>query len=162
MLKIQVLGSGMIPRGLGIAPRLEPFKADFSLLGTILGTAGLEVNYFNPATGKFEKLTKKNFRRVWDAYSNYKEDVKPVETKPADHVVNYNNTAPEVHHVEAPVVQQPMAVEQPKVETTNTPIEPATTEAKVDTKVEDKVEQKQSNDNNGQKNNNGYNNQKKH
>ena len=38
MLKIQVLGNGFIPRGLGIAPRREPFKADLLLIQTILAS----------------------------------------------------------------------------------------------------------------------------
>jgi len=32
MLNIQVLGNGLIPRGLGLAPRLEPFPADYILI----------------------------------------------------------------------------------------------------------------------------------
>ena len=48
MLKIQVLGTGMIPRLGVIAPRIEPFMADLTWISLILSTPGLEINYIDP------------------------------------------------------------------------------------------------------------------
>lgn len=70
MLNIQVLGSGLIPRGLGIAPRLEPFPADYTLICTIMQTCGLEVKMVNPDDGKLIKLTPNNVKRMWDKYGS--------------------------------------------------------------------------------------------
>ena len=66
MLKIQVLGHGLIPRGMGIAPRKEPFYADLNLIGLILQTPGLSVNYVT-SLGTLQPLTTKNLKKVWDA-----------------------------------------------------------------------------------------------
>lgn len=68
MLNIQVLGNGLIPRGLGLAPRLEPFPADYTLICTIMQTRGLEVKMVNPDDGKLIKLTPNNVKRMWDKY----------------------------------------------------------------------------------------------
>lgn len=70
MLKIQVLGKGLIPRGHGIAPKKEPFSADLTLIGTILGTAGLKVNYINPETNQPSPLTRENYQNVYRKYPN--------------------------------------------------------------------------------------------
>lgn len=69
MLNIQVLGKGLIPRGLGIAPRKEPFPADYSLIATIMQTHGLKVNMIRPDDGKVVELTPNNVKRMWDKYS---------------------------------------------------------------------------------------------
>lgn len=68
MLNIQVLGKGLIPRGLGIAPRKEPFPADYTLIAAIMQTNGLEVHMINPDDGKPIKLTQQNVKRLWDKY----------------------------------------------------------------------------------------------
>lgn len=70
MLKIQVLGSGLIPRGHGIAPKKEPFPADLTLIGLILSTPGLKMNYINPETGKLAPLTRENYQKVYQKYPN--------------------------------------------------------------------------------------------
>ena len=70
MLKIQVLGKGLIPRGLGLAPRKTPFDADLTLITTILNTHGLSVNYVNPEDGRLLPLNRQNCKRVWDKYNN--------------------------------------------------------------------------------------------
>ena len=84
MLKIKVLGTGLIPRGYGLAPRKEPFMADLTLIQTILGTCpNLKVLYLNPISGKFDQLTKKTAKYVWDKFSDYeKRDVEPVKNLP--------------------------------------------------------------------------------
>lgn len=93
MLKIIVLGKGLIPRGLGLAPRKEPFKADLTLIQTILATPGLKVKMLHPEDGHLVDLTKSNLTSNWQKYSNYKKsgtdqavldgkkDKTPVETK---------------------------------------------------------------------------------
>lgn len=100
MLKIQVLGKGLIPRGYGIAPRLEPFPADLTLIGTILTCSNLKVNYINPETNKPMPLTRENCQKVYKKYENVVSDkpkkttidnVKPsVPTPPPASVSDYN------------------------------------------------------------------------
>lgn len=80
-VKIQVLGHGLIPRGYGLAPRKEPFPADPLLIGTIL-QAGFKVNALNPVTGKFEEMTKKNYRQMYNRLDGAKPVVKQEEKKP--------------------------------------------------------------------------------
>ena len=70
MLKIQVLGQGLIPRGHGIAPKKEPFPADLTLIGLILGTPGLKMNYINPETNQLAPLTRDNYQKVYAKYPN--------------------------------------------------------------------------------------------
>ena len=82
-LKIQVFGKGLIPRGYGLAPRKNPFPADYVLIGTILNTPGLSVKYINPETGVPADLTKSNLKKIWDKYSNYVAPVKPVVVESA-------------------------------------------------------------------------------
>lgn len=84
MLKIQVLGKGMIPRGYGLAPRKEPFPADYLTIGTIIKTPGLKVKYLNPESGKLMPLDGHNVKRIWDRYANWNpknevNDVAPPE-----------------------------------------------------------------------------------
>lgn len=102
MLRIQVLGKGLIPRGYGLAPRLDPFPADLMMIATILNTNGLTVNYIHPEDGKPRLLTKANVKRVYDTYGNGYVVKKPVV-----------NTAPVAPVVEQPVVEK---VEETKVE----------------------------------------------
>jgi hypothetical protein len=68
MLKIQVLGKGLIPRGYGLAPRKEFFKADLSLIQIILTTPGLKVNMLSPVDGKIIPVTRENVKKLWDKY----------------------------------------------------------------------------------------------
>lgn len=71
MLKIQVLGSGLIPRGYGLAPRKEPFPADLTLIHTIMSTPGLRVNMITPDDNRTIELNNGNLKRLWDKYKNY-------------------------------------------------------------------------------------------
>lgn len=75
-LTIQVLGKGLIPRGYGLAPRKEPFKADLTLIQTILATSGLKVNYLRPEDNKLVSLDRSNLKRVWDRYHNPNKIIK--------------------------------------------------------------------------------------
>lgn len=85
MLKIQVMGKGMIPRGYGLAPRVEPFSADLTLIQTIMSTPGLEVNMIHPEEKRTIKLTNQNLKRMWDTYSDYrpKENTSRSMTSPS-------------------------------------------------------------------------------
>ena len=85
MLKIQVLGRGMIPRGYGLAPRKEFFNADLNLIGTILMTPGLKVNMLNPEDGKIIQVTNSNLKTLWNRYrSDINRPSKVVEVKKED------------------------------------------------------------------------------
>ena len=71
-LKIQVNGSGLIPRGYGIAPRKEPFMAnDIYFINLILNTKGLTVKFLNPETNSLQDVDRKNLKKIWDKYANY-------------------------------------------------------------------------------------------
>lgn len=89
-LKIQVLGKGLIPRGYGLAPRKDPFNADLTLIGTILNTSGLSINFLHPEDNRLIPLTKSNLKRIWDTYSNM--EYKTEKSKE----VNVNNVKPHV------------------------------------------------------------------
>ena len=156
MIKIQVLGSGMIPRDLGIAPRKEPFYADRDVIYTILNTPGLSINYLHPENGRFFPLTRENMKKVLDKFKNATYD-KPVATVPParPHVPEpkKEDPKPEEKKVEEkkPVAPPPPPahVEPPKPTTAPQPVsapkvEPKTEEPKKeDPKPEEKkVEEK--------------------
>lgn len=97
MLKIRVLGKGLIPRGYGLAPKKEPFLVDFETLGVMLYTPGLKPEYYHPGSTKFLPLTIYNAREIYNKYGNEKAvKVKPiVTTEPVPEV----KTAAEVKEV---------------------------------------------------------------
>lgn len=137
MLKIQVLGKGLIPRGLGLAPRKEPFMADFTLIATILSTPGLKVNMLHPEDGHAIELTNSNLKRNWDKYANYqKKSVAPTQQQTAPVAPVQTTTAPQIT--------------EPQI------TEPQNAEEKVNDKVEEKVDDKSQQDhtNQNQQNNN--------
>lgn len=74
MLKIQVLGNGLIPRLGAIAPRKEPFMADLTWITLILSTPGLEINYIDPSDGSVHPLDRLNFREVYERFENIDYD----------------------------------------------------------------------------------------
>lgn len=143
MLKIQVLGKGLIPRGYGLAPRVNPFPADLTLIGTILNTNGLTVNYLNPETNKMCPLTKENLKKVYDKFGN-----KEVKT-PERHLPGAN--APQVKVSEtvttnvaptAPTASTGTPEAAPAVEEVTTPQAPEQQkpeEIKTEESVEEKV-----------------------
>lgn len=92
-LKIQVLGTGVIPRGLGLAPRKEPFNADLLLIQTILASpCKFKVKMVHPASGQLIEVTRKNLKNLWDKYSNYSEtpaSVGNLEETGVDHFADH-------------------------------------------------------------------------
>lgn len=107
MVKIQVLGHGLIPRGHGIAPRKEPFEADLKLIKTILEMGTFKVNMVNPINGAKVPITGANFEkmyRAWDKYAAPEKEKKPV----------LHPTAPSVQPVR--VESKEEVKEEPKVE----------------------------------------------
>lgn len=80
MLKIRVLGSGLIPRIGTLAPKKEPFLADANLIQIILYTKGLKPQYFDPAKETFADLTLVNFKKVYAKLGNELVP-KPKQTK---------------------------------------------------------------------------------
>lgn len=68
MLNIIVLGKGLIPRISKLAPVKTPFKADLTLIQTIINTPGLQVKYIDPETNTPKDLTKNNCKGIWDKY----------------------------------------------------------------------------------------------
>lgn len=135
MLKIQVLGKGMIPRGYGLAPRLEPFPADFTLITTIMSTPGLNVNMIHPETGRVVPLTNQNVKRMYETYANYKPKQ---NSTPA--------TSPAIPATEKVSTPEPQKV-IPPVQTTPqpAPVVPPVQEKKTETPVQqasEKIEEK--------------------
>lgn len=133
MLKIQVLGKGLIPRGYGLAPKKNPFPADLILIETILKNPGLKVRMMHPDDGHFVDVTTKNVKRLWEAYSDkYTKDPKDgMHVKVSTNVAPVKPVAPKVEQKEEPVVA-PTDVLKPQVET------PMTEEVKEETKTEEK------------------------
>ena len=112
MLKIQVLGKGLIPRGYGLAPRKELFFADLTLIYDIMRTPGLQVKMQHP-DGRMIVLTRENAKKMYEAYANYKYPVK-------NEVAQASPAAPEEKKDEEPVaedkkeeVKEPEKVETP-------------------------------------------------
>jgi len=145
MLKIQVLGKGLIPRGHGIAPRKTPFDADLNLIKLILATGTFKVNMLTPATGKLIPLTNGNLQKMWNTYGVQKKVAsKPTVTQP----VKSSPVTPEVRNV--PVSNPVPPVQQNKnkqVETVETKEEVKSDnstkkEETKETQVENKTEQK--------------------
>lgn len=105
MVKIVILGNGLIPRGGGIAPRLNPFEADINLIRTSILTNGLQVYMINPDTGNKVRVTMQNYEKMYKAF-----DHKPAINKVATKVETPK--APEVK----PVIIEPKPVETPVME----------------------------------------------
>lgn len=128
MLKIQVLGTGMIPRGMGLAPRKAPFKADYTLIATIMNTPGLKVNFLNPETNKFQSLTPQNIKRMWDKYANWEARQAAIAKAAAEKAAAES----EANDGTAPHVPDDDKHDEIKKETPSTPsvTPPATTEEK--------------------------------
>lgn len=139
-LKIQVLGKGLIPRGLGLAPRKTPFNADLTLINTLLNTPGLQLNYLNPDDGRLLPLTRQNAKRVWDKYKD--QEYSPA-AKPQGNAVPSTPHVPEnINKVEPPAPVEESKVEETKVEAPK-PVDPPVTPSVPETpKVEEKVEEK--------------------
>lgn len=111
MVKIQVLGNGLIPRMGMLAPITEPFPVGRMTAATILQTSpNLTVNYLNPNDGKFHALTNQNIARVFDEFE--------------DDEAATNVEAP----AEAPVVNETPA----EVSTPTSPAEPEVNDAPIE------------------------------
>jgi hypothetical protein len=115
MLRIQVLGRGLIPRGHGIAPRMEPFPANVMLTGIILGTAGLEVNFIHPETNKPVPLTRVNYQAMHKKWENVAPGKKVVQEVEVQKVVE-QKVAPVVQQTPPPVAPVEPVKEDVKVE----------------------------------------------
>lgn len=168
MLKIQVLGKGLIPRGLGLAPRTEPFPADMTLIHTILCTNGLTVRYIHPETGQPRDLDNKNLKKVYERWGSTEYKKVPVAQP-------QQNPAPAAP-VQQPSINQPVMEENPEPPKPQIPVaEPQEYHTKVSEETVDKKEDESENADNGsadadvfkpvgqpennQQHTNGYNNQ---
>ena len=77
MLKIRVLGRGLLPNGLGLAPRKEFFNADFNTINSMLLQPGLTVEYMHPELKKPVVLSPKNAKKIFENFG-IKEEKKPI------------------------------------------------------------------------------------
>ena len=131
MLRIQVLGNGLIPRGHGIAPKKEPFPADLRLIGIILSTGGLKVNFVHPDSGKLIPLNRENYQDMYAKYQNR------VYTKAVEVEGNYREKEDAAEVTTSPVAP---VVETPAVDTVpETPVAPVVETPAVDTVPETPV-----------------------
>lgn len=113
-LKIQVLGKGLIPRGLGIAPRKEPFYAELNLIQTILATPGLSIKFVRPEDNSLAPIDKSNVMRIWNRYhEGGKKPVYSKSLKPAP-----APTAPSTPAPKPPIAPAPTPASTPVVNTT--------------------------------------------
>ena len=137
MLKIQVLGKGLIPRGHGLAPKKDPFAADLMTIGAILSTPGLSATYIHPEKNKALPLTRDNYQKVYKTYDNAhlakksapeQKVEQKLEVERTDHIHTGHTTA-------EPVVEK--VTEQ--VEEAAAPVEEKKEEVVAETKVEDFV-----------------------
>ena len=88
MLPIIVKGKGLIPRGHGIAPKLDPFYAGLNTITLIMNTRGMSVEFVDPRNKKSTPLTRDNFRQVYDEYQKSggpQHNPSPVMTKRKRH-----------------------------------------------------------------------------
>ena len=101
MLKIRVLGSGLIPRIGTLAPKKEPFLADANLIQIILYTKGLKPQYFDPEKQTFVDLTLVNFKKVYSKLGNemvvpqtkqIKAETKRIMESPKEELVSINES----------------------------------------------------------------------
>ena len=74
MLKIQVLGNGMVPRLGRLGPIKDPFPADKTLIATIIATSKMKINYLDPKTNKMKPITRDNLNEIWDMYGEAEYD----------------------------------------------------------------------------------------
>lgn len=111
MLKIQVLGNGLIPRGLGLAPRKNPFPADYTLISTIMNSGNLRVNYLNPEDGRILPLNRTNLKRVWDKYADWDANHPQTTTTTQPHVPEEPPQTPP--NTEPPAEEPPKSEEPP-------------------------------------------------
>ena len=82
MIKIIVLGSGLIPRGHGIAPCAVPFEADLDLVKLIMKTNGMVPYAVSLRDGHKVRLTCSNIDRIYrmsDFSGEYVATAKNVE-----------------------------------------------------------------------------------
>lgn len=109
MLKIQVLGHGLIPRIQSIAPRKEPFMADYNWIALILSTPGLEVNYVDPTDNSIKPLERTKFREIYDRFENveYKDDAVEEAAAPQQAPVAPKPKFEEVKSVEEKKIEEP-------------------------------------------------------
>lgn len=103
MLNIIVLGSGLIPRGYGIAPRRAPFAADLKLIKLIVDTANLKPCMIHPETGATVPLTASNCDKMYKLYgeekkiknlapaSKYLNPTTAINVKPFEHTTAVNS-----------------------------------------------------------------------
>jgi hypothetical protein len=68
MLPIIVKGSGLIPRGHGIAPKLFPFPATMQHIYLILSTRGLSVEFVDPDTNAHIPINRTNLQKIYESY----------------------------------------------------------------------------------------------
>ena len=69
MIRVRILGKGLIPRGGGLAPKKEPIYVDLDYLTILVYSRNLRIQYLNPDTNKFEDLLLSNFKKIYDKVS---------------------------------------------------------------------------------------------
>jgi len=112
-LRIQVLGRGLIPFGLGLAPHKQFFWADKLLIQTILSDSRLSVNMQHPDDGRIIKVTRQNLEKLWNSYSDKYNT--PVTTKITSEVIKKPETLIDRNNKKVP--KEPLKLNDPKDDT---------------------------------------------
>lgn len=108
MIKVRILGKGLIPRGYGLAPRKEPLEVDWNFLNILLNNGSFKIQGLDIDKKEFVEINLANAKKMYELLSKKKPStvqkveakvVKPVEVK-----------------VEQPVVIEESKVEEHKVE----------------------------------------------
>ena len=117
MIKVRILGHGLIPRGYGLAPRKEPLEIDWNFLNILLNNGSFKIQALVPDKKEFVDITIGNARKMYELLSRKRTEVKKVEVKPVSQV------QPVVVKEEVVIAEEPIKVEEVKVEETFKPIE---------------------------------------
>ena len=103
MIKVRILGKGLIPRGYGLAPRKEPLEVDWNFLNILLNNGSFKIQGLDIDKKEFVEINLANAKKMYEILSKKKPSsiqkveakvVKPVEVK----------------------VEQPIVIEEHKVE----------------------------------------------
>ena len=110
MIQVRILGSGLIPRGYGLAPRKEPIWVDFKFLSLLLYSQNLKVQVLDPEKDQFIDMTLFNAKKLYDKYNRTPEVKKPEVKQP----VQKEEVKPEVESIKEVVHQEPQQFQYSK------------------------------------------------
>ena len=145
MLQIIVLGSGLIPRGHGIAPCYEPFETDKDTIKLIMDTKGMAPYAVSRRDGHKVRLTYSNFDRIL-RMSDFNGDKPVVEQQEKKDVTQLSPVTPKPKFDPVVITKEPVVEEKSTEEPSKT--EETKAEPAAETQTEEKPEEQQADSNN--------------